>query len=226
MDFAASSSSPDGQSVDAADARGASMRQEFDERDAQRKRKSYAKHRRVSLYYNSTSPRGKATLQPNETLFRQRTQSAERFDETLLPIIGESAFPSVAALAERIDEDSAIDATALANTRILTNIFSFLTENEILCNAFLVCSTWADAASHAHANLMVASLGYENEDSDDIDEVSVGEGLTIAQQAMELSCPTLTDRFPWGRYLAEGGMKTVFKVWNKAVRAEEAISIM
>lgn len=127
----------------------------------------------------------------------------------------------------------------LTDTSKLFPILSFLSENELQCTASLVCSTWADAATDALASLMLISVGctVDNDNDDEVyDDMSDdNEILSLHDEdiqpcsismSMQRSWEYITARFPWGAFLSEGSFKRVYRVWNSAVEAEEAVSVM
>ena len=112
---------------------------------------------------------------------------------------------------------------------ILKSIFLFLSEPELLQSAFLVCTTWADAATQAHAELMCIGVGCSNSISGDFD--SPDDDCTFCPQdnktiRHDKPWNYLTSTFPWARFLAEGGFKQVYQVFNRRFRAMEAVSVM
>jgi hypothetical protein len=100
----------------------------------------------------------------------------------------------------------------------------------------LVSRAWADAAAVAHATLMTSSIAYllkadelEDEFLDDESVLTTEMALPVMDsiaRSMERPWSYLTKTFPWGKFLAEGGMKKVYKTFNTQVGAEEAIAVM
>lgn len=120
-------------------------------------------------------------------------------------------------------------ATLLKDECILKSIFLFLTETELLRSAFLVCTTWADAATQAHAELMCLGVGCSNSISSDFGSSDEDDALCDQHSHTlkdEKSWNYLTSTFPWARFLAEGGFKQVYQVFNRSLRAMEAVSVM
>ena len=150
-------------------------------------------------------------------------------------------------------EESAMDAV-LHDEELLSPIFSYLTEEELLVSASAVQTSWAEAATSAHATLMLVSVGCstsfveggsdEVDDSDDEGDDTTTDGSTSMMQmvdnttggninsndsiakSMERSWHFLNDKFPWATFLSEGAFKRVYRVWNSTVSAEEAVSVM
>ncbi len=114
--------------------------------------------------------------------------------------------------------------------RILVAVFGFLTESELIHSAFLVNNQWADAATHAHAVLMLTSVGCRPENilasCEEMDDDESDASTVLVPKLLERSWDYLTTTYPWARFLAEGGFKAVFKVYNRIHRVEEAMSIM
>jgi hypothetical protein len=197
-------------------------------RQLRRRKTSYAKHQRMSLYVSAT----------------QATQPVLPTRKSLFPVLGKlqeepskclstrDEFPSMASLATAMPSVADKDATVVCpavDEGILTTIFGFLNERELLCQASLVSTAWADAATTAHATMMLASVGYLDEvESLEEDDQSTDTVVcrSAAAKAMEWSWNKLTGQFPWGCFLSEGAFKQVFKVYNTAVRTEEAVSVM
>lgn len=197
-----------------------------------------------------------ATSQPSEVVGVPGRQSL------FLPRSRLTTFESSAKRASLIDMDfqrldickqaeepgSAPDIFAV--DAVVVNIFSFLTETELLMKASVVSTSWADGAATAHANLMLASLGStdvpeEDADSESEDDQGSVASADIEEDAGSTSAPagisslrntvaasmerrwsSLTRSFPTGQFLSEGGFKVVYKVWNAAVGQEEAVSVM
>ena len=120
---------------------------------------------------------------------------------------------------------------------VLSNVFSFLKEYEILCSASVVCTKWADAATKAHASLMLFSVGCTADFSNTGDLLDDDASLENFNSeispisnsvacSMQRSWDYLTQNFPYGVFLSEGAFKQVYRVWNTSVKAEEAVSVM
>jgi serine/threonine protein kinase len=146
-------------------------------------------------------------------------------------LFGSSTFDST--------DQEGIYEKVLSNQSLMLRTFSFLSEHDLLCRASLVSTSWADAATHAHASLMLISVGCSasfaySEDplSDDVKsydediECEPKEECKTFAQSMMRSWDYLVTRFPWGTFLSEGAFKRVYKVWNSFVGAEEAVSVM
>ncbi|GKY96432.1 hypothetical protein MPSEU_000602700 [Mayamaea pseudoterrestris] len=202
-----------------------------DEKDRQKRRKSFAKLRRLSLCYQQSLGPNHLLSQPHSSL-----------------LFSESCPMMIDAIRERISSEVSTDYVDMINAATpnwqgkslpLADVFAFLTESELKLTASLVSQSWADAAATAHATLMTASVGYlldrdleEDEATDDEDEDLQAEldasvpAMDSIARSMERPWTYLVQTFPWGCYLAEGGMKKVYKAYNTSVGAEEAIAVM
>ena len=202
----------------------------LDSRAFKRRQTAVEKRKRMSLFASAINPAA-ALFQSRKSLFTRRTRKSS------------FAIPSVLvdhnSISEHkfgVDIPMDIQATDADNTsswheddRILGVVLGFLTESELIHSAFLVNNQWADATTHAHAILMLTSLGCrpenilssceEMEEEEDTNDCNV-------PKLLERSWDYLTTTYPWARFLAEGGFKAVFKVYNRSYRVEEAISIM
>jgi serine/threonine protein kinase len=206
------------------------------EKIARRQRVSLAKHRRMSLWtaaaQDSVSilpdrkttffPRGASTLAPVE---EPMTSSISNLDVEFPTLRGSISWD----LDEEIDDSS---MTAIHDERILSSTFAFLNQNELLCTASLVCRSWATAATIAHANMMMASIGYVDRVENDDEDIDGDEDSHKSSQHNSISLSMardwryLTDLYPWGCYLSAGTFKKVFKVHNTKVGRIEAVSVM
>ena len=83
------------------------------------------------------------------------------------------------------------------------HLLSYLNEGDLI-SASLVSASVADVAVVALGDLMLKSRGCSS----------------------SKDWKHLMNRFPWARYLGDGGCKRVYKVWNSNCRAYEAISVM
>ena len=114
---------------------------------------------------------------------------------------------------------------------ILSKIFSFMNESDLLKSVSPVCHKWAEQAAFSHANIMLASVGCHNENSET--DIFLGSNTDQSPmmtesvaQSMQRSWNFLTDSFPWAMFLGEGAFKRVYKVWNNNTKVEEAVSVM
>jgi len=195
-----------------------------DKRQLRRRKVSFAKHKRISLWASATD----GPLLPSKKPLFRVMQGFGRVDEIRPSLAPLEEFPSRDSVT-RGDFSPIADepSVPLIDGDILPSVFSFLDESELLTKAALVSTTWADAATTAHAAMMLASVGY-NEcsegDEDDIEEVS--GSCSSLPQSMQRDWVYLNTRFPWGCFLSEGAFKRVYKVHNTAVGAEEALSVM
>ena len=191
-----------------------------------KRRKSIAKLKRISLCYQ--------LAMPMETKLSQ-FQAASLF-ANLSPY-------KIDEIRERLTSDDSVEAPSFVKEIIpfswehrkvpLEKVFSFLTEAELHMTTSLVSRAWADAAAIAHASLMASSIAYllHVEDDEDDEDCSMDGSTRVLSmdslaRSMERPWTYLANTFPWGMYLAEGGMKKVYKVYNSRVGAEEAIAVM
>lgn len=200
------------------------------ERKQRRRMVSFKKHKRMSLWASTTQPEG--PLVPKQKPLFRKNKSLGRIDENLFQSLEDSCstfqvddVSSVVCETGAQDSDS---AEIFLREEILPLIFNYLTEQEIMCNASLVCTAWADAATAATVNLMLASVGYSAKGENRDPELDEAESCLMNTTAlsMERSWSFLNSRFPWGCFLSEGAFKRVYKVHNSLTDREEAISVM
>jgi hypothetical protein len=201
-------------------------------REYRRRQTSFAKHKRISLFASAVNPVG-SIFQNRKSLFirppRRNSMPSELLLEKL-PIASAFCPPEEALLNDRVEEETS--DSPMENDAILQTIFRYLPEYELLCTASLVCSKWADAATHAHANLMLMSVGCTGTSGDlddDSDDESSNEDIATESGVpglLERPWQYLTNNFPWACFLSEGAYKRVYKVFNHTYRVEEAVSVM
>lgn len=203
-----------------------------DDEDKRRRKRmlSFAKHRRVSLCAAVLPPVGSIPVRRQTTFVNHGPGSlSPRDDFQSRNLLVRPRFSSM------IPTDSMqppIDIVS-NNSKVLSTIFSFFTEQELLCYASTVCTAWSDAATAAHACLMLTSMGFSSSLADP-ESYTDGEELHEADDAlvrsvassMERSWKYLMSRFPWACYLSEGAFKKVFKVYNSKLKVSEALSVM
>ena len=155
---------------------------------------------------------------------------------------------SLACTAENAEGEHA--SFVLNDGKHLSSVLSYLTEEELLVSASLVQKSWAEAATAAHASLMLVSVGCStsfvegegnadaDDDNDDDEDETTSNNAESALPAsnststesiaksMERSWHFLNHKFPWATFLSEGAFKRVYRVWNSTVNAEEAVSVM
>jgi len=198
------------------------------DRLARRRIGSLAKHRRVSLFANTMQSRntirpsrkshfaGGARMSIAETTLA--LHDAKRFSFLPPPVAETSSFEEV--------KEPEIVQNPLMESNILSGVFSFLDEQELLCGVSPVCSEWADVCTEAHATLMLSSVGCLD-NLDDIDDLDAPEVENEAiMRSMEKDWKYLVNQYPWACFLSEGAFKKVYKVWNSSTKSEEAISVM
>jgi hypothetical protein len=96
--------------------------------------------------------------------------------------------------------------------KLMGKIFSFFDEKTLFTKAFATWSQWGDWATDAHANLLLGSVQIDDN--------------TAKKTSLDISWKSLHDSFPWACFLAAGGAKKVYKVYNPVARKEEAVSVM
>jgi len=155
---------------------------------------------------------------------------------------------SLASTAEKAEGEHA--SFVLNDDKHLSSILSYLTEEELLVSTSLVQRSWAEAATAAHASLMLVSVGCstsfvdgegsadaDGDNDDDEDETTSNNAEIVLSssnststesiaKSMERSWHFLNHKFPWATFLSEGAFKRVYRVWNSTVNAEEAVSVM
>eukprot|EP00588_Corethron_pennatum_P009363 CAMPEP_0194276296 /NCGR_PEP_ID=MMETSP0169-20130528/8920_1 /TAXON_ID=218684 /ORGANISM="Corethron pennatum, Strain L29A3" /LENGTH=1536 /DNA_ID=CAMNT_0039019985 /DNA_START=113 /DNA_END=4723 /DNA_ORIENTATION=- len=201
--------------------------------EEKKKKKSFAKHKRVSICAAAFADESRPSM--------------NRFSVSNAPVLKNHSLSemsmSMSPRCELATEKSFLEFqgppdTCFSKSDIVQNIFGFFTEEELLCKVSLVCSEWATHASFSHASLMLASVGcvdtllnsskrssYEVDGKDDIDINSINSSNS-ALKFMDKPWSHLEQRFPRASFLAEGGNKHVYRVWNSKVNAEEAVSVM
>jgi hypothetical protein len=203
---------------------------EENEKKLRRRKVSYAKHKRMSLWA-STAQAGAPLLSQQKPLFRTMKSLARVDESKRQSLLRHEEFPLVNNADCQLLEDTS--TAALTNEAVLSAIFSCLNESELLSKVSLVCTAWSDAATSAHASLMMTSVGYV-EPSDDIDdELDEAEVFDCSEKpmqsvalSMQRSWQYLNTLYPWGCFLSEGAFKRVYKVHNSRVGVDEALSVM
>lgn len=128
--------------------------------------------------------------------------------------------PRVSMLCEEESTDSlchSIPASTLVckDDQILPHILSFLDEEQLLTSASSICTYWSKAATDAHVNLLLRSV-----------QETEASGTYRSEPILERSWQNLHKLYPWASFLAEGGAKCVYKVYNSRTNREEALSVM
>ena len=201
----------------------------LDSRAFKRRQTAFEKRKRMSLFASAINPAA-ALFQSRKSLFTRRTRKSSFAKPSLLldqNSIAEHKFGvDIPMDIQATDGDNA--SSWHEDDRILGAVLGFLTESELIHSTFLVNNQWADATTHAHAILMLTSLGCRPENilssSEEMEEGDTCEN--DVPKLLERSWDYLTTTYPWARFLAEGGFKAVFKVYNRSYRVEEAMSIM
>jgi len=240
------------ESLDASDfdALGINQQQLSAEKIQRQRQNSFAKHYRMSICASAMDSRRPPRLSAIHTKYFARSSiihepldSLPYRDEehsciqgVLLPI---SPLKQEKGSQNHEYQEDAPQHT-LYNEKVLSEVFLFLNEYDLLCHASLVCSQWADAATDAHSSLMLFSVGctpdfiYGRKSDtcdlldDEIEDAIVEEESICSSIALSMQRPWsyILQRFPWGNFLSEGAFKKVYRVWNTSVNAEEAVSVM
>ncbi len=187
-------------------------------RAARRRETTLAKHRRVSLFASAANPAEAFARQRKSMFVRKPGMFSARKQK-----------PFLETAPEFFSEHTSLDFNKYASPRarnkesplddndILKMIFDFLEEKELLCTVGLVSRKWSDAATYSHANLVLSTVDYCDTEEAQFTEASTSTGR---------SWDYLMTTFPWASFLSEGAFKRVYKVFNFACKAEEAISVM
>ncbi|KAL7572485.1 hypothetical protein ACA910_000312 [Epithemia clementina (nom. ined.)] len=225
------------------------MAEDQDDRMARRRKEvSMAKRNRMSLWARASQhevpllPPPAAFNNTRRTAMVTSTSAAEEISTLRHEYRG--SFPTITlslsrdSLSSKTTEPQQQQQAAIMNEDLLVKVLAFVDEPFLLCTASLVCTTWATAATAAHAAYMMASVGYHNlvesEDDhadDDHADDDEDDGISPAQRvprssAMDRNWKYLTSMFPWACFLSSGAYKRVFKVYNSVAKGEEAISVM
>lgn len=203
---------------------------EDDARAFRRRQTGFAKRKRMSLFASAVNPAA-SILNNRKSLFVRAPKASAVASP--LPILNKNLIVEhkfeVEMRTEAMVENLAVGIPNwLKQNDLLKSIFAFLSEPELLRSASLVCTKWADIATEALAKLMLTSvgckgiLGGETQENDDVSccEDDDSPGL------LDKPWSHLISTFPWARFLAEGGFKKVFKVFNRNHRIYEAVSVM
>jgi hypothetical protein len=202
-----------------------------DEKKQRRRMLSFAKRKRMSLWASTTQSVG-PLIPTQNNLFRTH-KSLGRVSECLHKNLSdEHAFhdQEIGSPGSTTNDDiQATPCESILDDLVMPLVFGFLTDNELVCSASMVCRAWADAATTASVKYMLASVGHSDgcDDSDEDDEsndCNIEKSTTVP--SMERSWSYLNTEFPWGLFLSEGSFKKVYKVYNCRMEQEEAISVM
>lgn len=203
----------------------------MDNRTSKRRQTAFEKRKRMSLFASAVNP-AEALFKSRQSLFTRPSRTSVMPRPSFLleqNLTAEHKFGlDIPMEAPPYNEDDT--ARWHEDDRILQVVFGFLSEPELLRSAFLVNNKWADAATHAHAVLMLSSVGCRPENilasGEEVDDDESDDGKDAAPTLLDRSWDYLTTTYPWARFLAEGGFKAVFKVFNRTHKVEEAMSIM
>jgi hypothetical protein len=190
------------------------------ERQERKIKNNLKKHKRVSIWAAMNGPADRLAGTPAHK-WRTATLGPALAENVRTSIAAEPGFPRHSLRTLQAESDAGYPTNVLEDVQCLTNIFAFFTESELLCTLSLVSSLWADAATLAHADLLIASVGPIEDD-----ETEEEPAPSSAARALQRSWTYLNERFPWAKYLSDGTFKKVHKVYNSRVGREEAVSIM
>lgn len=169
-----------------------------------RKRMNNAsKRNRISLFAAATG--AKASLLSKQchvmTLHDERNVVEEKTSDALST--GRLLLASERAITERL---------LSASEKPISHIFSFLNASDLMTKVLPVCKNWADWSSNAHANMLKCSASSMNPEQ--------------PSMMSQKSWNSIHKLFPWARFLAEGGFKKVYRVFNASVGMDEAVAVM
>ena len=165
---------------------------------------------------------------------KQRPSQAE--DSVNMALSPKKREPSESVVAEALE-------------KALPLVLSFLSEVELLSISSLVSNQWWDVSVNCQANLMLVSVGCEDQraeakaeggddmidsdsdldsddDGDDDDDDEGEEQLGSVALSMRRPWKFLNEKYPWAAFLSEGAFKRVYRVYNSRVGAYEAVSVM
>ena len=149
------------------------------------------------------------------------------------------------ALSPKKEPSGSVVAEALG--KALPLVLSFLSEVELLSVSSLVSNQWWDVSVNCQANLMLVSVGCEDQraeasadggdgmadsdsdldsDDDDDDDDEGEEQLGSVALSMRRPWNFLNENYPWAAFLSEGAFKRVYRVYKSRVGAYEAVSVM
>lgn len=177
------------------------LQRKEEERRSRKRQSNINKRRRMSLFATAAGARPRHPRESRASVFQ--TETIEETDAE------EAAAAPAATMVGKCEA-------------VMANVFSFMGENDLMTKASTVNLQWADWATDAHANLLLASVASQDADGDLDDE----DETVPREPILERSWKFLHGRFPWACFLAEGGAKKVYRVHNAAVNREEALSVM
>ena len=196
-------------------------------RDMKRRSIAIAKRRRMSVCVSSHRP---TVLPQRKPLFQYNKRQS---------VFGELAQREFFKRDVGVQEPLAAEQPlieVLAEENLLQSVFAFLEGKDLLMTASLVCTSWAEAATDAYAELVLASVGCQEDnskdedDEDDIDEENdyydEYQPMNSIALSMQRSWKYLLTTFPYASFLSEGSFKKVYKVKNAVVNDVEAVSVM
>jgi hypothetical protein len=201
------------------------MTLEEEKRLIRKRRSTFGKRRRMSLWATATH-NSSSFMSCQKPLFNFNRSSLSHvpINENLKSLRCPTR-RSIDVVQESAQEREQDPARSVGSDRkIVSHVFSYLTESELLLKGSTICTPWSDLAALAHANLMLASVWADDGEKDDNKEkFALHQSVS---QSMERRWSEIHQNFPWACFLAEGGFKQVFKVYNVNVGEEEAVSVM
>lgn len=190
----------------------------FVSRAVRRRQTAFAKHKRMSLFASAVNPMQTFAKQRKSLFVQQSCMLSARKQKIFVDSAPEFFKEYNSVMNDFTGESSSTyKASPLADSDVLRMVFDFLDENELLFVAGLVSRKWSDAATHAHANLMLSSVNCSH-----TEKMNDNDNPITSQRSWEY----LMTAFPWACFLSEGAFKRVYKVFNHKCQEEEAISVM
>jgi serine/threonine protein kinase len=116
---------------------------------------------------------------------------------------------------------------------ILSSIFEYLSSKDIISSTSLVSKTWFAQSTHILSWRAATDMTFSNYKKNSSQGRGVGgkKHMNASERAAALvsskrSWAAFLECYPWGKFLAEGAYKSVYKVWSAPRRRMEAISVM
>lgn len=186
-----------------------------------RRRLSYAKMKRMSLWVASTHPTELLIRKPKNLFLGQKSYApaiSEHVHQTLSKRKDSFLEEHISSSTEPSESDCANPFTTPSSDDLLRRVFSFLTDTELLCKASSVCHGWADVATSVNVDRIVSGLRLDEDDEESSQEVITSSS--------ERSWGYLHNLYPWACFLSEGSFKKVYMVHNAQTACDEAVSVM
>lgn len=226
------------------------------EKEEEKRRKTLAKHRRVSMSVNALEIAGEGAGKGRESWLGGMVgrMSGVGMIRSRISSIGGGLLGKFGIARRSVEvAQKSVLARAVGRARQealkvgLVRILGYLNESELMTQSCLVNREWWDASVGCHASLMLVSVGCEDKeegkggldeeydselDSDNEEEQEMeedgedGAAMGSVAESMVKSWKWMGGMYPWGNFLSEGAFKRVYKVWNHAVGDVEAVSVM